>query len=961
MGGDNVVVAVRVRPFNDREKAKKCGLVIDMPDGKRTAIRDPTKPNDDPKWFTFDYSYWSHDGFKEDSNGYSSPADSKYADQRKVFNDLGKGVLDNAWAGYNCSLFAYGQTGSGKSYSMVGTKTNKGIIPIVCEELFNRIGEKKGDDVDYEVFVSMFEIYCEKVRDLLTTKQPPKGGLKIREHPKTGFYVEGLSSAAVSSYKEIEGKINEGTKNRTVAATAMNATSSRAHTIVKIKFNQKTKKGGGTTTKASEINLVDLAGSERQDKADTEGDRLKEGIVINQSLTTLGRVIKALADQQSSKGKKGGNQVPYRDSALTCLLKNALGGNSKTIMIAALSPADDNYEETLSTLRFADRAKSIKTKAVVNESATERMIRELKEENLRLQQQIGGGGHSSGSEELEALKRQLAENQKEMENLQKTWEQKLAEEAGKHSVIEGNDNALAKKRQSVPHLWNLNEDSALTDVVVHFIPEGEVTVGNKSASPAASIVLNGMAIQPQHAVLHNSGNKKISIEALSGASIFINGKEIKGTTELQQNDRILFGGNHLYVFANPTKKGMDKELTYEKAQQEIAQNSGLGVARGGGAKSKEQMILEDELVALMPLVHRANAMAKELGRQVTFEIVLVSPEARGLEKGLTEVVWIKVLNQSDDTHFLWEKNRFMSRYYGMQEMYENKMDGEADWNLPKERDPFYEPPDSEVFIGSAVVFLQSLSFLIDSEEAFPIVDFSGNEMGQLNVSLSPCSVAGKEIRGAFVEQPKELVGKNFAFKVKVLSAIGLPKRINKTCCRYRFFGENEVTTKTIRGSNPVYSHENTYTFRPVTDKLVDYLHNSNLYVTVWGSQKGRTDRSSRTSTPASSTKSTPPNGTHKAHVRLMRLLEAARSAENTAVSITAIEEVLQVLRRDGVLITKFQGEDDDKGKKGSGRRRSSSKKKKPAGAESKEGKNEKPKKTSPSKSRERKKNPSESR
>uniref|UniRef100_A0A8R1YT96 Kinesin-like protein n=1 Tax=Pristionchus pacificus TaxID=54126 RepID=A0A8R1YT96_PRIPA len=943
MGGDNVVVAVRVRPFNDREKAKKCQLVVEMPDGKRTGIRDPNKKDDDPKWFTFDYSYWSHDGFKEESNGYSAPADSKYADQRKVFNDLGKGVLDNAWAGYNCSLFAYGQTGSGKSYSMVGTKTNKGIIPIVCEELFNRIGEKKGDDVDCEVFISMFEIYCEKVRDLLTTKQPPKGGLKIREHPKTGFYVEGLSSAPVSSYKEIEGKINEGTKNRTVAATAMNATSSRAHTIVKIKFNQKTKKGGGgTTTKTSEINLVDLAGSERQDKADTEGDRLKEGIVINQSLTTLGRVIKALADQQSSKGKKGGNQVPYRDSALTCLLKNALGGNSKTIMIAALSPADDNYEETLSTLRFADRAKSIKTKAVVNESATERMIRELKEENLRLQQQIGGGGHSSGSEELEALKRQLAENQKEMENLQKTWEQKLAEEAGKHSAIEGHDAALAKKRQCVPHLWNLNEDPALTDVVVHFIPEGEVTVGNKSASPPASIVLNGMAIQPQHAVLHNSGNKKISIEALSGASILINGKEIKGTTELQQNDRILFGGNHLYVFANPTKKGIDKEITYEKAQQEMTQNSGLGVARGGGAKSKEQMILEDELVALMPLVHRANAMAKELGRAVTFEIVLVSPEARGLDKGLTEV-WIKVLNQTDDTHFLWEKNRFMSRYYGMQEMYENKMDGDADWNLPKERDPFYEPPDSEVFIGSAVVFLQSLSFLIDSEEAFPIVDFSGNEMGQLNVSLSPCSVAGKEIRGAFVEQPKELVGKNFAFKVKILSAIGLPKRINKTRCKYRFFGEKEVTTKTISGSNPVYSHENTYTYRPVTDKLVDHLHNSNMYVTVWGSQKGRSDRSSRTSTPAS-TKSTTTNGSHKAHMRLQRLLDAARSAENTVVSIKAIEEVMQ-------------GDDDDKGKKGSGRRRSSSKKKK--STESKEIKVDKPKKTTTSKSRERKKKASE--
>lgn len=197
-----------------------------------------------------------------------------------------------------------------------------GIIPLVCEELFNRIESNKGS-TEFQVTISMLEIYCERVRDLLSTKAPPKGGLKVREHPKQGFYVEDLTTVPVNSYKEIEKKVNEGTKNRTIAATNMNATSSRAHTIVKIQFVQKIpKSGGGTTTKSSEINLVDLAGSERQKDAGSEGDRLKEGIVINKSLSTLGRVIKALHEQQSSKKKTNIQVYPFKEYFL---YSNVLG------------------------------------------------------------------------------------------------------------------------------------------------------------------------------------------------------------------------------------------------------------------------------------------------------------------------------------------------------------------------------------------------------------------------------------------------------------------------------------------------------------------------------------------------------------------------------------------------------------------------------------------------------------
>uniref|UniRef100_F6R6U3 Kinesin motor domain-containing protein n=2 Tax=Ciona intestinalis TaxID=7719 RepID=F6R6U3_CIOIN len=226
---DTVKVAVRVRPFNQREKDRGAKCVIEMK-GPTTYIQNPETPNEDPKMFGFDYSYWSHDGFA-DEDGVLVAKNDKYATQRKVFDNLGQGVLDNAFEGYNCSLFAYGQTGSGKSFSMVGYGKNRGIVPITCDELFQAIN-KSSDGTKFEVTFSMLEIYNEQVRDLLT-KDNPKGGLNVRQNPKLGlFYVEKLKKVAVGSYNEIERRMEEGTANRTVASTQMNATSSRAHTVV---------------------------------------------------------------------------------------------------------------------------------------------------------------------------------------------------------------------------------------------------------------------------------------------------------------------------------------------------------------------------------------------------------------------------------------------------------------------------------------------------------------------------------------------------------------------------------------------------------------------------------------------------------------------------------------------------------------------------------------------------------
>ncbi|XP_064113452.1 kinesin-like protein unc-104 [Macrobrachium nipponense] len=313
--------------------------------------------------------------------------DPCFASQCDVFTDIGEEMLDHAFQGYNVCIFAYGQTGAGKSYTMMGKQEEgqEGIIPLICKDMFKKIADCNDEELQYSVEVSYMEIYCERVRDLLNPKN--KGNLRVREHPLLGPYVEDLAKLAVTTYEDIHNLIDEGNKARTVAATNMNETSSRSHAVFSIVLTQRREDRATnlSTERVSKISLVDLAGSERADSTGAKGTRLKEGANINKSLTTLGKVISALAEIASKPNKKRKAEfIPYRDSVLTWLLRENLGGNSKTAMVAAISPADINYDETLSTLRYADRAKAIRCNAVVNEDANAKLIRELKEEIQRL-------------------------------------------------------------------------------------------------------------------------------------------------------------------------------------------------------------------------------------------------------------------------------------------------------------------------------------------------------------------------------------------------------------------------------------------------------------------------------------------------------------------------------------------------------------------------------------------------
>ncbi|TVY91477.1 Kinesin-like protein [Lachnellula willkommii] len=589
-GGGNIKVVVRVRPFNGREldRGAKCivkmkgaqTVLIPPPDAEEKGRSGKGVKDAGQKVFAFDKSYWSF-----------NKADSNYAGQDSLHEDLGKPLLDNAFQGYNNCIFAYGQTGSGKSYSMMGYGKEAGVTPMICQDMFERIGDMQQDkNLRCTVEVSYLEIYNERVRDLLNPST--KGNLKVREHPSTGPYVEDLAKLVVSSFNEIEHLMDEGNKARTVAATSMNETSSRSHAVFTLTLTQKKLdvETNMSMEKAAKISLVDLAGSERANSTGATGARLKEGAEINRSLSTLGRVIAALADLSDPKAKKkmkGVNQVPYRDSVLTWLLKDSLGGNSMTAMIAAISPADINFDETLSTLRYADSAKRIKNHAVVNEDANARMIRELKEELATLRGKLTGGG-GGATEEVYAegtplekqivsivtpdgtvkkvskaeIAEQLDQSEKLYSDLNQTWEEKLqkTEEIHKEreSALEELGISIEKgfvglhTPKKMPHLVNLSDDPLLAECLVYNLKPGTTNVGNvdTNAAHTSEIRLNGSRILHEHCTFENVDNV-VTIVPKQGAAVMVNGQRIDEPKRLRSGYRVILGDFHIFRFNHP--------------------------------------------------------------------------------------------------------------------------------------------------------------------------------------------------------------------------------------------------------------------------------------------------------------------------------------------------------------------------------------------------------------------------
>ncbi|XP_054421503.1 stAR-related lipid transfer protein 9 [Pteronotus mesoamericanus] len=631
----NVRVAVRVRPLSKRE-TKEGGRIIVEVDGKLAKIRNLKVDGRSDGFgdsrekvvaFGFDYCYWS-----------VNPEDPQYASQEVVFQDLGTEVLSGAAKGYNICLFAYGQTGSGKTYTMLGTPASVGLTPRICEGLFVREEDYAPLPSSCRIKVSFLEIYNERVRDLLKQSDQKKSyTLRVREHPEMGPYVQGLSQHVVTNYKQVIQLLEEGIANRITAATHVHEASSRSHAIFTIHYTQAVLENNLPSEITSKINLVDLAGSERADPSYCK-DRITEGANINKSLVTLGIVISTLAQNSqvfsscqslNSVTSNGGDNgipsspsgtshgggpsrrqsyIPYRDSVLTWLLKDSLGGNSKTIMVATVSPAHTSYSETMSTLRYASNAKNIINKPRVNEDANVKLIRELREEIRRLKALLLSfelRNFSSLNEKDGNLKELVLQNELKIDQLTKEWTQKWNEWKAlvEHYRVDINRRkAGVVIDSSLPHLMALEDDVLSTGVVLYHLKEGTTKIGRIDSEQEQDIVLQGQWIERDHCTI-TSACGVVVLRPAQGARCTVNGREVTASCRLTQGAVITLGKAQTFRFSHPA------EAAVLRQRRQV----GEGV---GGSGSLEWLNLDGDVTAsrlgLCPSFWKKR---KELGEQ----------------------------------------------------------------------------------------------------------------------------------------------------------------------------------------------------------------------------------------------------------------------------------------------------------------------------------------------------------
>ncbi|KAM4722870.1 kinesin-like protein KIF14 [Rhinophrynus dorsalis] len=632
-----VTVAVRVRPFSSREINEKASQVVFMKD-QETSVQHPDSKQSHS--FHYDFSFWSFE-----------KTHPSYADQKLVYEKLAVPLLEWSLLGYNTCLFAYGQTGSGKSYTMMGFDGEPGIIPRFCADLFSRIQTTIKHQFSFHLEMSYFEVYNEKIHDLLVFKADngqKKQPLRVREHPLIGPFVEDLSTNVVSSFQDIQSWLELGNKQRATAATGMNDKSSRSHSVFTLVMTQtKTELVEGAEHDhriTSRINLVDLAGSERCSSAQTSGERLKEGVSINKSLLTLGKVISSLSENSQTRKK---TFIPYRESVLTWLLKESLGGNSKTAMIATVSPANSHVEETLSTLRYARQARLIINIAKVNEDMNAKLIRELKLEieKLKASQLLAKNTDTEKyrrcQQEMTSLKLKLSQQEREMSELRKAWKEKLeqAEQRKKEETQELQKAGITFKMDNrLPNLVNLNEDPQLSEMLLYMIKEGQTTVGKYREGSSHDIQLSGALIAEDHCVITNIENT-VRITPSGEAKTYVNGHQISELTVLHHGDRVILGGDHYFRFNHPVEvqklktQSQISTLSSECPKDfEFAKNELLTAQRS----QLEEEIEEARLRAKEEMM-RGIQIAKEMAQQeLTSQKSAYEEKIKALEKELKE-------------------------------------------------------------------------------------------------------------------------------------------------------------------------------------------------------------------------------------------------------------------------------------------------------------------------------------
>ncbi|KAF3835228.1 hypothetical protein F7725_027786, partial [Dissostichus mawsoni] len=622
MENSAVTVAVRVRPFNAREKAEKALQVIYM-NGQETAVQHPG--NKQRYNFMYDFSFCSVDD-----------CDPTFVSQQTVYKTLAKPLLLRAFEGFNTCLFAYGQTGSGKSYTMMGFGEEEGVIPRFCQELFSRLASMENEEVKCHVEMSLLEVYNEKIHDLLVTREQ-----KTRE---------GCPNI-VSSYNDVQGWLVLGNKQRATAATGMNDKSSRSHSVLTLVMTQtQTEFVEGEEhdhSITSRINLVDLAGSERCNSAKTSGDRLREGASINKSLLTLGKVISALSEQSMTQKTVF---IPYRESVLTWLLKESIGGNSKTAMIATISPAGSNVEETLSTLRYAQQARTIINVAKVNEDTSAKLIRDLKAEveKLRAAQASSLGIEPERvrlfQQEIVGLRSRLCQQEREMVEANRAWREKLEQaEIRKREETKELQKAGAtfKVDNRLPNLVNLNEDPQLSEMLLYMIKEGQTTVGKLQTKSEHDIQLNGALIADQHCIITNLQGS-VSITPMENAKTFVNGNIMSEATVLHHGDRVILGGDHYFRFNHPA---------------EVQSGKRVSCWTGAGDGQKDFEFAKNELLAAQRAQALYEGRIRTLERELDEETEQKRQQEMAQQKVASQMAKLKMAKQELEQEVDTQKKR----------------------------------------------------------------------------------------------------------------------------------------------------------------------------------------------------------------------------------------------------------------------------------------------------------------
>uniref|UniRef100_A0A0K0FGM0 Kinesin-like protein n=1 Tax=Strongyloides venezuelensis TaxID=75913 RepID=A0A0K0FGM0_STRVS len=395
----NVKVCVRCRPLSKKEIEHNEQIAVSFNKiEKSITVKNVDNSEEPSKTFTFD------EIFDMDSS------------QITIYNTIARPLIENVLKGYNGTIFAYGQTGTGKTYTMTGipdVPEQQGIIPNSFAHIFDHISKCK-DDKTFLVRVSYLEIYNEEIRDLLVKEN--NKNLEMKERPDIGVYVKDLTTVTVSNADNMFKIMEIGSKNRSIGSTNMNEHSSRSHALFTVTIECSETIGNTQHLVQGKLHLVDLAGSERQSKTGASGIRLKEASKINLSLSTLGNVISALVDPKST-------HIPYRNSKLTRLLQDSLGGNSKTLMIANIGPVGYNYDETISTLRYANRAKNIKNVVKINEDPKDALLRKFQQEIELLRKQLEGADIDNS----EISDQEGDETTSYSENRDDRWNEKIAE------------------------------------------------------------------------------------------------------------------------------------------------------------------------------------------------------------------------------------------------------------------------------------------------------------------------------------------------------------------------------------------------------------------------------------------------------------------------------------------------------------------------------------------------------